>query len=334
MQRFPRTGRAIKEARGRASGKTMDFPRIKRLPPYVFNAIGELCLQARRAGEDIIDFGMGNPDEPTPPHIVGKLIEAASKPANHRYSVSRGVYKLRGAICDWYKRRYGAEFDPDSEAIVTIGSKEGIGHMMLAILDQGDVVIAPTPTYPIHQYGSVIAGAQVQGVPLHSGEFFFDELLAVVNRCWPRPKLLIMNFPHNPTTATVNLSFMKRMVEFARENGILVVHDFAYADLCFDGYRAPSIMEVPGAREVAVEFFTLSKSYNMPGWRVGFAVGNREMIAALGGSSRTSIMGCSHRCRSRRLRRSTGRSIASAKSSRRIGGGATLYATGSICRAG
>jgi alanine-synthesizing transaminase len=260
----------------------MDFPRIKRLPPYVFNAIGELCLQARRAGEDVIDFGMGNPDEPTPPHIVAKLIEAASKPANHRYSVSRGIHKLRGAICDWYKRRYGAEFDPESEAIVTIGSKEGIGHMMLAILDQGDVVLAPTPTYPIHQYGAVIAGAQVQGVPLHSGEFFFDELLAVVNRCWPRPKLLIMNFPHNPTTATVNLSFMKRMVEFARENGILVIHDFAYADLCFDGYRAPSIMEVPGAREVAVEFFTLSKSYNMPGWRVGFAVGNREMIAALG----------------------------------------------------
>jgi len=260
---------------------TMDFPRIKRLPPYVFNAIGELCLKARRAGEDIIDFGMGNPDEPTPPHIVNKLIEAAAKPPNHRYSVSRGVFKLRRAICDWYKRRYGVDLDPDSEAIVTIGSKEGIAHLALAVLDQGDVVLAPTPTYPIHQYGCIIAGAQVQGVPLHDGEGFFDEMTAAVSRSWPRPKLLIMNFPHNPTTATVSLSFMKRVVEFARENEILVVHDLAYADLCFDGYKAPSIMEVPGAREVAVEFFTLSKSYNMPGWRVGFAVGNREMIAAL-----------------------------------------------------
>jgi alanine-synthesizing transaminase len=259
----------------------MDFPRIKRLPPYVFNAIGELCLKARRAGEDIIDFGMGNPDEPTPQHIVNKLIEAAAKAPNHRYSVSRGVYKLRLAICDWYKRRYNVELDPDSEAIATIGSKEGIAHLALAILDQGDVVLAPTPTYPIHQYGCVIAGAQVQGVPMRSGEEFFDEMTLAVGRSWPRPKLLIMNFPHNPTTATVNLSFMKRVVEFARENGILVVHDFAYADLCFDGYKAPSIMEVPGAREVAVEFFTLSKSYNMPGWRVGFAVGNRDMIAAL-----------------------------------------------------
>ncbi len=260
----------------------MEFPRIKRLPPYVFNAIGDLCLKARRAGEDIIDFGMGNPDDATPPHIVAKLIEAASKPANHRYSVSRGVYKLRLAICDWYKRRYGVELDPDSEAIVTIGSKEGIAHLALAMLDQGDVVLAPTPTYPIHQYGCVIAGAQVQGVPVRNGEEFFDEMMNVVSRCWPRPKLLIINFPHNPTTAIVNLAFMQRVVDFARDNGILVVHDFAYADLCFDGYRAPSIMEVPGAREVAVEFFTLSKSYNMPGWRVGFAVGNREMIAALG----------------------------------------------------
>jgi len=260
----------------------MDFPRIKRLPPYVFNAIGDLCLKARRAGEDIIDFGMGNPDDATPPHIVAKLIEAASKPANHRYSVSRGVFKLRLAICDWYKRRYGVDLDPDSEAIVTIGSKEGIAHLALAMLDQGDVVLAPTPTYPIHQYGCVIAGAQVQGVPIRNGEEFFDEMMNVVSRCWPRPKLLIINFPHNPTTAIVNLAFMQRIVDFARDNDILVVHDFAYADICFDGYRAPSIMEVPGARDVAVEFFTLSKSYNMPGWRVGFAVGNREMIAALG----------------------------------------------------
>jgi alanine-synthesizing transaminase len=260
----------------------VEFPRIKRLPPYVFNAIGELCLKARRAGEDIIDFGMGNPDEPTPPHIVAKLVEAATKDANHRYSVSRGVYKLRLAICDWYKRRYEVDFDPDSEAIVTIGSKEGIAHLALAILDQGDVVLAPTPTYPIHQYGCIIAGAQVQGIPMrNNGAEFFDEMTAAVSRSWPRPKLLIMNFPHNPTTSTVNLSFMRGVVEFARENEILVVQDLAYADLCFDGYKAPSIMEVPGARDVAVEFFTLSKSYNMPGWRVGFAVGNREMIAAL-----------------------------------------------------
>ncbi len=260
----------------------MDFPRIKRLPPYVFNTIGELCLKARRAGEDVIDFGMGNPDEATPPHIVGKLVEAASKPPNHRYSVSRGVYKLRLAITDWYRRRYGVALDPDSEAIVTIGSKEGIAHLTLAILDQGDVVLAPTPTYPIHQYGCIIAGAQVQGVPLLSGgEHFFEELMAVVSRTWPRPKFLIMNFPHNPTTATVDLRFMKRVVEFARENEIMVAHDFAYADLCFDGYQAPSMMQVAGAKEIGVEFFTLSKSYNMPGWRVGFAVGNPEMIAAL-----------------------------------------------------
>ena len=259
----------------------MDFPRIKRLPPYVFNAIGELCLKARRAGEDIIDFGMGNPDEATPPHIVAKLTEAAAKGANHRYSVSRGVFKLRLAICDWYRRRYGVELDPDSEAIVTIGSKEGIAHMALAILDQGDVVLAPTPTYPIHQYGCIIAGAQVQGVPLRRGEEFFDELIATVNRCWPRPKFLIMNFPHNPTTATVDLHFMQRVVEFARENSIMVAQDFAYADLCFDGYKAPSMMQVPGAKDIGVEFFTLSKSYNMPGWRVGFMVGNPVLVNAL-----------------------------------------------------
>jgi alanine-synthesizing transaminase len=259
----------------------MEFPRIKRLPPYVFNAIGELCLQARRAGEDIIDFGMGNPDEPTPSRIVSKLVEATAKATNHRYSVSRGVYKLRMAICDWYKRRYEVELDPDTEAIVTIGSKEGIGHLALAVLDHGDVVLAPTPTYPIHQYGCVIAGAEVIGIPLRQADEFFDEMRSAVARARSRPRILIINFPHNPTTATVDHAFMQRVVDFARDQEILVVHDFAYADLCFDGYKAPSIMEVPGARDVAVEFFTLSKSYNMPGWRVGFAVGNREMIGAL-----------------------------------------------------
>jgi alanine-synthesizing transaminase len=264
-----------------ASPIDREFARIARLPPYVFTITSELKMAARRRGEDIIDFGMGNPDGATPPHIVSKLVEAATKPPNHRYSVSRGIYKLRHAITDWYARGYGVELDPDSEAIVTIGSKEGIGHMALAILDQGDVVLAPTPTYPIHQYGCVIAGAQVHGVPLQHGEEFFDHLTEVVARCWPRPKFLIMNFPHNPTTATVTPAFMQRVVEFAREHEIMVAHDFAYADLCFDGYRAPSLMAVPGAREIGVEFYTLSKSYNMPGWRVGFAVGNAEMIAAL-----------------------------------------------------
>jgi alanine-synthesizing transaminase len=259
----------------------MEFPRIKRLPPYVFNQIGELCQQARRAGEDIIDFGMGNPDQPTPPHIVSKLLEAAPKFANHRYSVSRGIYKLRLAIVDWYKRRYGVELDPDTEAIVTIGSKEGIAHMALAILDHGDVVLAPTPTYPIHQYACVIAGADVHSVPLRSGDEFFDSLTHVVARCWPRPKFMIMSFPHNPTTAVVDMEFMQRVADFARENEILVAHDFAYADLCFDGYQAPSFLQARGAKAVGVEFFTLSKSYHMPGWRVGFALGNREMIGAL-----------------------------------------------------
>jgi len=259
----------------------MNFPRVNRLPPYVFNIIGELCLKARRAGEDIIDFGMGNPDEPTPPHIVAKLIEASAKGANHRYSVSRGIYKLRVAIADWYKRKHGVELDPDSEAIATIGSKEGIAHMAMAILDRGDVVLAPAPTYPIHQYACIIAGADVHGVPLRSADEFFQELVDLTKRSWPRPKFMIINFPHNPTTVTVDLDFMRRVVEFGREYEVLIAHDFAYADLCFDGYKAPSFMQVEGAKEIGVEFFTLSKSYNMPGWRVGFAVGNREMIAAL-----------------------------------------------------
>jgi len=259
----------------------MEFPRINRLPPYVFNVIGDLCHAARRGGEDIIDFGMGNPDGETPPHIVAKMIEAATKAPNHRYSVSRGVFKLRLAIADWYKRRHGVELDPDSEAIVTIGSKEGIAHLALAILDRGDVVLAPSPTYPIHQYACVIAGAEVHGIPMRHGADFFEELVAVVKRCWPRPKFMLLNFPHNPTTAVVDLAFMRKVVDFARDNQIMVAHDFAYADLCFDGYRAPSFLQVPGAKEVGVEFFTLSKSYNMPGWRIGFAVGNHEMIGAL-----------------------------------------------------
>src|SRR5262250_3122457 len=258
-----------------------DFPRIKRLPPYVFNIVGDLKQKARRAGEDIIDFGMGNPDGATPPHVVAKLIEAAGKPVNHRYSVSKGIYKLRCAITDWYKRRYDVDLDPDSEAVATIGSKEGLGHLALAILGPGDVVFCPSPTYPIHQYSVIIAGGDLRTIPLMPGTDFLASLHEAVRTTWPRPKLLIINFPANPTTEVVDLGFFRRIVEFAREHDCLVVHDLAYADLCFDGYVAPSFLQAPGAKDVGVEFFTLSKSYNMPGWRVGFAVGNREIIGAL-----------------------------------------------------
>ncbi len=258
-----------------------DFPRVKRLPPYVFNIIGDLKLQARRAGEDIIDFGMGNPDGATPPHIVAKLVEAAAKPVNHRYSVSRGIFKLRQAITDWYRRRFGVELDPDTEAIVTIGSKEGLGHLALAVLGPGDVVLCPSPTYPIHQYSVIIAGGDVRPVPLLPGQDFLSQLLEATRSCRPRPKMIVLNFPHNPTTQVVELKFFEKVVALAREHEIMIVHDLAYADLCFDGYRAPSILQVPGAKDLAVEFFTLSKSYNMPGWRVGFAVGNAAMVHAL-----------------------------------------------------
>jgi len=259
----------------------MDFPRIKRLPPYVFNIVGDLKQAARRAGEDIIDLGMGNPDGATPPHVVHKLVEAAAKTPNHRYSVSRGIYKLRVAICNWYRRRYAVELDPDSEAIATIGSKEGIGHLALAILGPGDVVLCPSPTYPIHQYSVIIAGGDLRSVPLIAGEDFFQHLLDAVKQAWPKPKLLILNFPHNPTTEIVTVDFFYKIVDFAREHGMMVVHDLAYADITFDGYEPPSFLQVPGALEVGVEFFSLSKSYNMAGWRVGFAVGNREMVHAL-----------------------------------------------------
>jgi alanine-synthesizing transaminase len=258
-----------------------DFPRIKRLPPYVFNIIGDLRQKARRAGEDIIDFGMGNPDGPTPPHVVAKLLEAAAKPVNHRYSVSKGIYKLRLAITDWYRRRYNVDLDPDSEAVATIGSKEGLGHLALAILGPGDVVLCPSPTYPIHQYSVIIAGGDLRSVPLIPGEDFFAHLVEAVRQTWPKPKLLILNFPANPTTEVVDLNFFRKVVDFAREHSLLVIHDLAYADLCFDGYEAPSFLQVPGAKEIGVEFFSLSKSYNMPGWRVGFAVGNPAMIGAL-----------------------------------------------------
>ncbi len=259
----------------------MDFPRIKRLPPYVFNIIGDLKQEARRAGEDIIDFGMGNPDGPTPPHVVAKLVEAAQKPVNHRYSVSRGIYKLRVAITDWYRRRYHVDLDPDTEAVATIGSKEGLAHLALAVLGPGDVVFCPSPTYPIHQYSVILAGGDLRSIPLLPGEDFFAHLVEAMRQTWPKPKLLVLNFPHNPTTLVVDRPFFEKIVDFAREHHLMVVHDLAYADLVFDGYRAPSFLEVPGAKEVGVEFFTLSKSYNMPGWRVGFCVGNPAMIAAL-----------------------------------------------------
>src|SRR3990172_6701440 len=258
-----------------------EFHRIKRLPPYVFNIVTELKVAARKRGEDIIDFGMGNPDQPTPKHIVDKLIEAAHNPRNHRYSASRGIYKLRCAIADWYKRRYDVDIDPETEAVATIGSKEGIAHLALAIVGPGDVCFVPNPTYPIHAYSVIIAGGDLRSIPLLPGVDFFDELQKAVKQTWPKPKLLILNFPHNPTTLVVEKDFFVKVVDFAKENDLIVVHDLAYADIVFDGYKAPSFLEVPGAKDVGVEFFTLSKSYNMPGWRVGFAIGNKKMISAL-----------------------------------------------------
>jgi len=258
-----------------------EFSRIQRLPAYVFNITGEMKSAARRRGEDIIDFGMGNPDGPTPKHIVDKLIEAVAKPTTHRYSVSRGLPRLRKAVCAWYKTRYNVDLDPDSEAIVTIGSKEGIAHLCLAILDSRDTVLVPNPSYPIHIYGPVIAGAHVVSVPIHNQEHFLAQLEDLIPRMTPRPKALIVNFPSNPTTETVDLPFLARLVELARQYGFHLIHDLAYADIAFDGYKPPSVLEVPGAKDVAVEFFTLSKSYNMPGWRVGFMVGNPVLVSAL-----------------------------------------------------
>ena len=258
-----------------------DFARLTRLPPYVFNITTELKMAARRRGEDIIDFGMGNPDGPTPKHIVDKLIETVSRPDTHGYSVSRGIPRLRRAICHWYQRRYGVEFDPETEAIATIGSKEGIAHLALATLGRGDTVLVPNPSYPIHIYGPVIAGGDIRHVPMTPNVDFFVELENAIHTLFPKPKMLIINFPSNPTAQCVELPFFEKIVALAREHGIWVVHDLAYADITFDGWKAPSIMQVPGAREVAVEFFTMSKSYNMAGWRIGFMVGNKDLVAAL-----------------------------------------------------
>ncbi len=259
-----------------------EFPRIKRLPPYVFNVTGELKLAARRRGEDVIDFSMGNPDGPTPRHIVDKLVESVQRQDTHGYSVSKGIYRLRKAICNWYQTRYQVDLDPDTEAIVTIGSKEGIAHLALATLERGDIVLVPNPSYPIHIYGPVIAGADIRHVPMQADIDFFDALEKAIRDGYPKPKMLIVNFPSNPTTQCVDLAFFERLIAIAREHNIYVVHDLAYADIVFDGYRAPSILEVPGAKEIAVEFFTMSKSYNMAGWRVGYMVGNRDLVNALG----------------------------------------------------
>jgi len=238
-------------------------------------------MKARQRGDDIIDFGMGNPDQPTPPHIVEKLIEASYKSQNHRYSASRGIKKLRLAITDWYKRNYNVDLDYETEAIVTIGSKEGLSHLALAISGPGDTVLVPSPTYAIHTYAFIIAGADVVTVPLKKDNDFFEELTNTFKRLWPKPKAIVISFPHNPTTACVELPFFEKVVAFAKEHDVIVIHDLAYADIVFDGYKAPSMMQVPGAKDVGVEFFTLSKSYNMPGWRVGFCVGNSEIIKAL-----------------------------------------------------
>ncbi len=257
------------------------FPRMTRLPPYIFGIVNQLKIEARRRGEDVIDLGMGNPDLPTPKHIVNKLIEAVRNPRNHRYSASKGIYKLRLAMAEWYRRRYDVEIDPESECVVTIGAKEGLGHLALATLGPGDVVLVPDPTYPIHAYSVVIAGGDLRSIPLVGEGDFFTRLLTATKQTWPNPKMLIVSFPHNPTTKVVTLDFFEKLVDFAKDHHLMIVHDLAYADIVFDGYRAPSLLQVKGAKEVGVEFFSLSKSYNMPGWRIGFAVGNAEMLAAL-----------------------------------------------------
>ena len=258
-----------------------DFPRIKRLPPYIFSITDDLKREARADGEDIIDFGMGNPDQPTPEHIVRKLVETVQRTDTHRYSQSKGIPRLRKAICDWYKKKFDVDLDPNSEAIVTLGSKEGIAHLAMAILGPGDAVLVPNPSYPVHPYGFVIADADVRHVPLIKDSNFFNELELAVNNSWPKPKVMVVNFPGNPTTECVDLSFFEKLIAFAKEHKIWVVQDLAYADLVFDGYEVPSILQVPGAKDIAVEFYTMSKSYNMPGWRVGFCVGNRDLVGAL-----------------------------------------------------
>jgi len=258
-----------------------DFDKLNRLPPYIFSEVIELMKSARRAGEDIIDLGMGNPDLPTPPHVVEKICEAARDGRNHRYSASRGIPNLRASICEWYDRRHGVTLDPDSEAIAVIGAKEGLSHFVLMTIGPGDVVLCPDPAYPIHQYSVIIAGGDLRNVPLTADSDFIANLELAVSRTWPKPKMLIISFPHNPTTQVADRPFLERIVAFARDHDLMLLHDFAYAEICFDGFKPPSILEIPGAKDIAIEFTSLSKSHSMAGWRVGFAAGNREMIAAL-----------------------------------------------------
>ncbi len=258
-----------------------EFSRIQRLPPYVFAVVGELKMKLRRQNIDVVDFSMGNPDLPTPPHIVDKLVEASRKPVNHRYSLSKGIPNLRKAVCARYKNLYDVDLDQETEAIVTMGSKEGLAHLCLAMLQPGDVVLAPDPTYPIHNYAPIIAGADVRSVPIGPGRDFFEDLTEAMRHAWPRPKLLFLSYPHNPTTEVVDLDFFQKIVDFAKENDLWVIHDLAYADLVFDDYKAPSFLQATGAKDVGVEFYTLSKSYSMPGWRVGFCMGNQRLIHAL-----------------------------------------------------
>jgi len=258
-----------------------EFERIKRLPPYVFGVVNKLKMDLRHEGHDIIDLGMGNPDQPTPKHIVDKLVEAAQDGRNHRYSLSRGIPGLRKAVCAWYKRKFDVDLDPETEAIATIGSKEGLAHLAVAITSPGDLILAPNPAYPIHPYGFIIAGTDIRHVPMGPGIDYFEELTKAVRDSWPRPKILLVNFPSNPTAQVVDLSFYEKVVDFARDNDLIVISDIAYAEITFDGYQCPSIMQVKGAKDVAVEFYSLSKSYNMAGWRIGFMVGNRDIVAAL-----------------------------------------------------
>lgn len=258
-----------------------NFPRINRLPPYVFAIVNKLKAEARTRGEDIIDFGMGNPDQPTPKHIVNKLVNAAQREDTHRYSQSRGIPRLRKAITNWYKNRYDVDLNPETEAIVTIGSKDGLAHLAMAIVEQGDTILVPNPAYPIHPYGFIMAGADIRHVPCGEGIDFFTNIEEAVKNCFPKPKLLVINYPSNPTSECVEVDFFEKIITFAKKHNIWVVQDLAYADIVFDGYKAPSILEVKGAKDIAVEFFSLSKSYNMPGWRVGFMVGNKTLVAAL-----------------------------------------------------
>ncbi len=255
--------------------------RLNRLPPYMFGKLKQLTHERRRQGIDVIDLGMGNPSEPTPKHIIDKLCEAAREPRHHRYSISRGIFNLRREVAWHYERRFGVEIDPEHEAIAVIGTKEGLSHLALALIDQGDLALVPNPTFPIHIYSIALAGGSVVSIPLREEDEFVPNLAEIARDIWPRPKVLILSFPHNPTGAVVDLSFFEEIVHFAKKHEIALVHDLAYADIVFDGYKAPSLLQAKGAKEIGVEFISLSKSYNMAGWRCGFAVGNRDIIEAL-----------------------------------------------------